>query len=110
MKTVSETLLAARDLLVTKGWTQGTFARTAESHTVAGRHSGAVCYCGWGALEAVTRELFSPEFNAADRALMAAGGFAHFPTFNDAAGRTLDDVLAVFDKAIAAQEAPLDPQ
>jgi len=110
MKTVSDTLKAARDLLVTKGWTQGTFARTAAGHTVEGRHDFAVCYCGWGALEAVTRELFTPEFQAADRALMAAGGFTHFPSFNDAPGRTLDEVLEVFDKAIAAQEAPLDPQ
>ena len=103
MNTV-EILKGAKELLVTKGWTQRTFARNDKGIPVhIGMKHTATCFCGVGALlhtaEAVDT-LYYPAWAALDR---AAG--EHFPNFNDAEGRTLDEVLAVFDKAIAAEES-----
>lgn len=77
--------------LIAKGWTQ---------HEMRASHSGVVCYCAVGALCEATRENTLLYYAAKDRIVPFTG--RGVIQFNDAEGRTQEEVLAVFDKAIAA--------
>lgn len=106
MNTV-EILKGAKALLETKGWTQGGFGRDA-SGVVVGLYnlSDANCFCGVGAA-IVSAQTYSIPYAKAWEALSRAVGY-NFPVFNDAPGRTKEEVLAVFDKAITAEEGRAD--
>lgn len=106
-KSTVEVLRDAKALLETKGWTQRSWARNADGTGISAKSTEATCYCGLGAVAAASSEelqlLFgSPVTAALDR---AAGGL--FERFNDSPGRTLPEVLAKFDEAIATEEAKL---
>lgn len=88
MKT-SEVLRAAKKRLVERGWCQGTF------------EDGEGRCCSIGAINRA-----SPPCGQWP-ALLSFGDVVGGSVFvwNDAPGRTLEEVLAAFDKAIAAEEA-----
>jgi hypothetical protein len=116
-----EVLEAARELLVSKGWTQGCYGRDASGKSLFTSELAehAACFCGWGAVQAVCggdgSVNYTPGLWSAMGALDAAVPYVtnpefhstakHFPSFNDTPGRTVEEVLAVFDKAIADQRA-----
>lgn len=102
-KTTVDVLRDAKALLETKGWTQGTNARDAEGRWTGAHHANAACFCGYGAIFAAT----GGRFDWGQLAALDAVTDGCFPTFNDAEGRTLPEVLAKFDEAIAAEEAKL---
>lgn len=108
--TALEILEAAKALIETRGWTQGTYGRDESGASVPTSELAdrATCFCGWGAVNAAVRHDgrsgWPSQLWAALRALdLSANG--HFPDFNDAPGRTVQEVLAVFDAAIARQRA-----
>jgi hypothetical protein len=102
-KTHLEILRGARDL-VAAGWTQGAFGRTHSGMPMGYAGANIANYCALGAL------------------FRAGSGSGPLPTklaeiavrnqvngslviFNDTPGRTQAEVVAVYDKAIAAAEA-----
>jgi hypothetical protein len=102
--TVKEQLIAAR-AKIEAGWTQHEFARDVDGNSL-GLHpkridfSKAACVCMSGALEAVGAE--GHVDGLAYEALRAHTSVI-LSTWNDDKRRTKEEVLAVFDKAIAAQ-------
>lgn len=103
--TTVEILRAAKALIDTpEKWTQGKYARDAEGHALD--HSkdgfaGAVCYCAVGALWAAAGSF---DEAAVSRVRDAAGTHILHP-WNDDPERTHPEVMAAFDRAIAAAEA-----
>ena len=101
MKT-SEVLRAARAKIV-QGWTQGAFARDAEGRSTPWQGDEAVCWCAMGAIGCVGPDhddIAESVLIALQRAI-GPTGYTAISHFNDADGRTKDDVLAAFDRAIA---------
>lgn len=96
-------LTAARERLLEKGWIQGT-GRSAEGYCMVGAtHSvtAQLVDCGLPWKEADELEV------RANSALKVALGSVLVIAFNDAPGRTLNEVLAVFDDAILAEKEKL---
>lgn len=103
MKTAAET---ARDLRIAKGrieqgWCQGVLARDGHGEEITPNHPAAVAWCAFGAIG--TKE---DALSQADLFLMKAHGpNTDVVSWNDAPERTREDVLALFDKAIALAES-----
>lgn len=105
--TLKQNLKRARDL-ISGGWTQGVYT-TAGAISVAIRRPHGHCYCLTGAVIVATddRERFAlPEYEALAAQLpedfnpdMAPK--ARLEQWNDKPGRRREDVLDLFDRAIA---------
>lgn len=120
--TVREVLVAARDKIAKpNGWIQDHYAADANGRVCPETAPEAACFCADGALYAASNvwNLINDDYfntmevvrDAADALYIAIYGTT--PTdsrhggiiqWNDAKGRTQEEVVAVFDKAIAAQE------
>lgn len=109
---VTATLIGARRLLAEVGWTQGAFARNAAgnvlsdscgfagAYDVAGvLREVAACYCAEGAIAAAAPTLLAAY--AAVAVVRRAAGACCLHRWNDARGRTREEVLEAFDRAIA---------
>lgn len=119
--TTLESLEQGRALIVERGWTQGCYGKDENGAKVmtGDLYEKATCFCGWGALQAVHRADGSANYRPGLYAAMASLDRAipepsqspsgltvrHFPTYNDTPGRTVEEVLAVFDTAIADTKA-----
>ena len=96
---VHEVLVAARNLIDREGWTQNHYGRPGRGFCVYGacgaaEHGSALCG-GYGPAEDVMRKVL---------------GAPQLAAWNDTPGRTKAEVLAAFDKAIAATAPePADP-
>lgn len=100
--TQTELLTEAR-ALIAQGWTQHYTARDAAGDPVPTNKQEACSFCAVGALMAVGRpQDFEASLHAAAVLLAALPEpFTSIVDFNDAKGRTQDEVLALFDLAIA---------
>lgn len=108
--TVLDVLKNAK-FLIEKGWTQGTFVRA--DYDEFGNLVGTVQYCAVGAVRAATRALVGEQWRQYDdlqygaRQCLEKALFEHdsrphdIIAFNDSGGRTKEEVVVVFDKAIA---------
>ena len=112
-------LVAARKLLVEKGWTKGVYVRNGNGEDVSPADVTARCFCSLGAIERAAHELTIAEKAGhieSIKALWAAqielakvvSGDASnsdmcVAHFNDTYTTKKADVLAAFDKAIEAQ-------
>jgi hypothetical protein len=103
---VRDVLRDAAELLRTKGWTQGKFARADDGERVEVMADDAACFCTLGAVYRITDRLPGIcEERAVDALARAVGGCAdvtaaaHVAVWNDAPGRTLPEVLAAFERA-----------
>lgn len=112
---VVKILRAAKNLLETKGWTQGSFARNEQGNTCFMNDSEASCFCSRGAIYKVSSEFLernSPIVFDAERALRramesnspASSGTCGIVIYNDAPERTKEEVLLKFAEAIAEEE------
>ena len=104
METI-DILRSARALIDTpEKWTRGTNARNASGRSVPFDSPSAVCFCAYGA---VLRASGGEIVLACQRLWEAlpAGWPDIFPLYNDYPDTTYADVLALFDRAIAAEEA-----
>lgn len=105
MSAVLEALRAGRER-VARGWTQGAFARNQKGSSVAEANPSAICFCALGAIYADRRAPYSLAFDALSRAVESPK--ANVPPhcvvgyFNDDPATTQADVLALYDRAIAA--------
>jgi hypothetical protein len=101
-RSVREVLIAARDRIAKPGaWIQHTYARDAAGTPVAYNSKDAVCYCALGAIYA---DGVVPGVGSALRMVTDEDGV---DLWNDAPGRTQEEVVAAFDRAIAAQDGAL---
>lgn len=99
MSAVADKLREARKF-IERGWTKNYQARDANGYDVDPNDPSAVCWCLYGALNAVgamTPEVLCPLQKATNERLLA--------NWNDASERTQAEVLAAFDKAIELAEA-----
>lgn len=106
MNTVKETLIAARKLIEKpENWTKGAHARDSEGVDVWPDDSSSVCFCASGAVRLASSgsalELFIGQ-KMLEECLPPSLGYDQIPSFNDAPETTHADVLALFDRAIAA--------
>jgi len=99
-------LIKARELIATKGWTQGRWALDAAGKpAMADEH--ATCFCSWGAIVTAARGFgwdSEAEYTACCvfAEAIGAGDTGRLIKWNDAPGRTKEEVLAAFDRAIEA--------
>lgn len=105
MKTESEILLEARDLIAKpEHWTQGTSARDASGTPVISREDCATSFCMYGAISRaagmhnIHKEVLATELRTT----------IHGPSiaeYNDAPNRKHEDVLAMMDATVARLKA-----
>lgn len=100
---VIQLLDGTKQLLVEKGWTQGARARSVEGGLVPAGDPRACSFCLLGAFAQVCNDLQVGSSDARFRALSAlwtakatTKGIA---AYNDEAGRTKEDILALIDRA-----------
>jgi len=100
VKTAHEALVAARELIADeRNWIKEDYNRVVD---------GRQCYCADGALLAARRAPLLEEdfldlpYSLARRALSSASPIGTIIDYNDAPETTHADVLAMFDRAIAA--------
>ena len=110
MTTTRDTLIAARALIAEPGrWTQGATARRAADNTSTGASSpDSARWCMRGAIQAANRGTWINENAAVERLCDVLGDPESLADWNDAPERRHEDVLAAFDKAIAALDATGD--
>lgn len=94
-------LSGARALIAAKGWTQGTMAKKADGQSVSTDHPAAACFCILGAMEASGHFAC---FAQAVRFLRWAINDKDVVSWNDAPGRTREEIITALDGAIALAE------
>lgn len=109
---IVEALILAKEKIAAPGaWTQGYYAKDADGNDVRGNEKGAVCFCAYGAVEAATGTQHGctkdTAFGVLREASLEATGFSPV-SYNDKPGRTLAEVLAVFDAAIKLGQKKVD--
>lgn len=103
--TTLEILKAARELLAGPGrWTRGKYARKTDGGPAImdggyGFASDACQWCAAGAIQKVTGLTIEPD------AVLDALAVENLVCFNDDVAESVDDVLRLFDQAIARLEA-----
>lgn len=106
MSDVKLTLIEARQK-ISEGWTQGAYARMSNEVDDGGKVYAdsrlATCWCSVGAVGAVTPEAMSslPALNKI-KEVMNWPSTADIIQWNDDPTRTKEEVLDLFDRAIAA--------
>lgn len=96
--TAADILRGARALIAT-GWTQGAWARDRDDKVVHPRDGDACCWCLDGAIVAVS----DVPLGESGLAFEALANIQPLPMiWNDQPGRRQSEVLALFDRAIAA--------
>ena len=105
--TPKEILIAARAKIeAPERWTQGAYAKTAKRNKANPRSPRATCWCILGAVAAVTGDNPNRPDRAISSGLAAAARVDAYNEcvieWNDTPGRTHAEVLAAFDRAIAA--------
>jgi len=91
-----EILTQAREILVTKGWTQEKYARDKAGKQCEIEFGS--CFCALGAIILSARG--SEYFKTACRVLEEEINWSSIPSWNDASSRTKEEVLAAFEGAI----------
>lgn len=101
-------LIEAANLLETKGWTQGAFARDANGISISDDEESAVCFCTIGALNRVSCENVvcghNTEGHKAYEHLRNSIGRHRVTKWNDYDDRTKEDVINTLRTAAATCE------
>ncbi len=95
-KTTLEILKAGLER-IKRGWCKGSMARTAEGIPVSPRHPNACMWCAVGAINGTGNYGFD--------ALLDAAGVDSIVGLNDQPTTTQADIIALYERAIAAEEA-----
>ena len=100
--TTLEAMVGARQVLAEMGWCRGVPAMDEEGEWRRATSPKAVVFCALGAVDRVTDH--NPFLqNDVNRLLSDLSGHPIL-TWNDAPGRTKEEVIALFDQAIASLE------
>ena len=97
-------ILVAAKALISKpeNWTQEVCARDAFGMPVASNDGAAICWCSIGAINRV--EHSGKDYNHALTTLESLVPHGSIPSFNDFPDRKHEEILALFDRAIAEAE------
>lgn len=93
--------------LVERGWTQGSEARNADGDKVPAASREACQWCALGAVLAVIDQRggsFTPAFDALSAQIPDPAHCGAVWLYNDDQGRTKDEILALYDRAILAAQ------
>ena len=91
--------------LVEKGWHQGQFAADRQGRECSAFDDEAACFCAWGALRRSRANLgIRLPFGPLLEPLQGVIGDVEPTAWNDAPGRTKEEVLEAFDRAISRLE------
>jgi len=101
--TVKEDLITARAKVET-GWCQGTNARDAQGQPILAEYPDATKFCAMGALVSVCGHYFPAHLSVLCSVLQGRDHQWTVSAYNDHPSRTQEEVLALFDKAIARVE------
>lgn len=108
-KQLVEDLKAARAVIETPDkWAKGYYAYDAKGNWTDADNPEACKFCGIGAVQKVTDGEWGDRARVVEKFLtevIRSDTFLYFPKFNDDPDTTHADVLAAFDRAIAAAEA-----
>jgi len=110
MSLLFETVKALREArrLIKKGWSRKAYARDRWRHPVDSSSKRAVCFCATGA---INRATWGKNFSITEQAetqiknVISSNGFHNIVDWNDAMGRTKQEVVRAFTKAIQTLEA-----
>lgn len=107
---VLEVLLRAREVLVTKGWTTGTFARNEEKYPCMSIDPRACSFSAEGALRCATR-VHEVRWEAEEVLAHAVPlpSATHLPRWNDEQ-TSIEVVLAAYDRAIGQLQLKLQKE
>lgn len=97
------TILKEARELVSRGWTQGFYARGHYGSPVSVDSNSAICFCALGAVVRIGNDNFN-FIRAKDVLTANLVDFDSVISFNDHPDTKFDDVIALFDRAIKAQE------
>lgn len=100
MNKVKEALISVR-ALISRGWTQRTYARDAFGNGVPLDSPEATCWCTLGAIALVGQDISNETWNAMQNHFIAVNFIPSVAAWNDAETQTQACVLHAFDKAIA---------
>lgn len=108
--TPKEILIAARAKIeAPERWTQGKFAQTPMADEVPPDSPLASCWCVLGAIAAITHDdphdIRDEVYWPIHKAIGLPADSLAIPAWNDAPTRTHAEVLAAFDRAIAAADS-----
>lgn len=92
-------------LLLEKGWTQGAYAKNSQGVVCFVNDPEAACFCLVGALSVASRGSAYGQVERLNRALRWSlaqmnTGSRFVSDYNDARGRTREEVIALIDKTI----------
>ena len=111
-KTTVQVLREAKYALITKGWFQGSYSKEfTEGYTARDGNGNYIiaessCFCAVGALAyaqgatSFSEGMHGPAHAFLVTAISKRGGGTFVPSYNDAEGRTVEEVLSAFDEAI----------
>lgn len=108
MSRLTNVLIAAKALIDTpEKWSQGSLYRDATGNISGGyrEENQPVSCCSLGALIEATQDLDATVFGAAVVLLRREMGGGHIGTYNDEIGRTHEEVMAAWDRAIESSKA-----
>lgn len=88
-----------------ENWTQGVFARNAHGLLTGPHFSDAACWCALGAVKAALPDHYTGYSKMRELLSAACPPGGDIVDFNDDLSTTHADILAMFDRAIAAEEA-----
>lgn len=103
--TIKRQLVKARNK-IKKGWTQGVYARNVHGMVVPDSHPTAVSFCAIGAVCSLYKsgvappDLLKPLQSIIDNRSLGVYGSPHLHVWNDMEGRTQQDVIDLYNKAI----------
>jgi hypothetical protein len=97
---VRDVLRDAAELLRTRGWTQGYYARDTDSRWQDADSSDAACFCVMGAIMRVAGSDTDPRAAVAFGLVRRVIGSESIGVWNDAPGRTLAEVLTTLERAV----------
>jgi hypothetical protein len=97
---VRTVLRDAAELLRTKGWTQGYYAKDADAYWRDADSKDAACFCTMGAIMRVAGSDVDPRATVAFGLVRRVIGSESIGVWNDAPGRTLAEVLTTLERAV----------
>jgi hypothetical protein len=104
MITARKILIAARAKIERpEAWTKGRYARDKNGEGTIPNSRHAVCWCAIGAVHAASPSDTAPALTQLNR--FVPGGEATY-TYNDFPETTHAEILALYDRAIAAEDTP----
>lgn len=111
MSKTKDVLLRAKEILLTKGWAKGFYARDSDNRACSVYNPEACKYCLLGAIHVATSEITFDQPYSVTRdlvgntvTLLESKLHTIVPTFNDDPNTTLESVVSFIDRVLSEEE------